>query len=86
MSATVTIRMDAKLKKQSEQTFKDMGLNMTTAFTIFAKTVVRLGKIPFEISSDPFYTEANQARLRKAVADLNSGKGKARKLIEVNGA
>ena len=74
MSATVTIRMDEKLKKQSEQVFKDMGLNMTVAFTIFAKTVVRLGKIPFEISSDPFYSKTNQTRLRKAVADLNADK------------
>jgi DNA-damage-inducible protein J len=86
MSATVTIRMDEKLKKQSEQVFKDMGLNMTVAFTIFAKTVVRLGKIPFEISSDPFYSKTNQARLRKAVADLNAGKGKVHELAEVAGA
>jgi len=86
MSATVTIRMDEKLKKQSEQVFKDMGLNMTVAFTIFAKTVVRLGKIPFEISSDPFYSKTNQTRLRKAVADLNAGKGKVHELAEVAGA
>ena len=86
MSATVTIRMDEKLKRQSEQVFKDMGLNMTVAFTIFAKTVVRLGKIPFEISSDPFYSKANQARLRKAIADLNAGKGKVHELAEVAGA
>jgi len=80
MSATITIRMDEKLKKQSKQVFKDMGLNMTTAFTIFAKTVVRLGKIPFEISNDPFYSEANQVRLHKSIADLNAGKGKVRKI------
>ncbi|MDR2579810.1 MAG: type II toxin-antitoxin system RelB/DinJ family antitoxin [Fibromonadaceae bacterium] len=86
MNATVTVRMDERLKKQSEQVFKDMGLNMTTAFTIFAKMVVRQGKIPFEISSDPFYSEANQARLHKAVADLNAGKGKVHELAEVASA
>ena len=86
MSATITIRMDEKLKKQSERVFKDMGLNMTVAFTIFAKAVVRLGKIPFEISGDPFYSEANQARLRKAIADLNTGKGKVHELAEVASA
>ena len=37
-------------------------------------------------TSDPFYSEANQARLRKAVADLNAGKGKAHELVEVTGA
>jgi len=82
MSATITIRIDEKLKKQSEQVFGDMGLTMTAAFTIFAKTVVRMGKIPFEIASDPFYSEANQERLRKSIASLNSGKGKAHELVE----
>ncbi|MCL1966547.1 MAG: hypothetical protein FWF67_01550 [Fibromonadales bacterium] len=38
--------------------------------------------IPFEITSDPFYSEANQERLRKSIADLNAGKGKAHDLIE----
>jgi len=82
MSTTITIRIDEKLKRQSEQVFEDMGLNMTAAFTIFAKTVVRMGKIPFEITSDPFYSEANQERLLKSIADLNAGKGKVHELIE----
>ena len=83
MSTTVTIRMDEKLKKQSEQIFDDMGLNMTTAFVIFAKAVVRLGKIPFEISAgDPFYSQVNKERLSKSIADLNAGKGKVHELIE----
>jgi DNA-damage-inducible protein J len=50
---------------------------------LFAKTVVRLGKIPFEISSDPFYSEANKARLRKSIADLNAGKGKTHKIKNI---
>ena len=65
MGAIVTFRMDAKLKKQSEQVFKDMGLNMTSAFTIFAKAVVRQGKIPFEISSDLSYNKPSKVRSRK---------------------
>ena len=36
-----------------------MGLNMTTAITMFAKAVVRQNKIPFEVTADPFYSEAN---------------------------
>jgi DNA-damage-inducible protein J len=61
-----------------------MGLNMTTAFTSFTKAVVRQGKIPFEIAADPFYNEANQARLMKSIAQLEAGKGTARDLIEVD--
>lgn len=68
--------MDENLKKQFEAFCSEIGMNMTTAFCVFAKTAVRQNRIPFEISaeSDPFYSEVNQARLRKAVADLNAGK------------
>jgi DNA-damage-inducible protein J len=83
-TTSITIRMDENLKKQAETLFEDMGLNMTTAFTIFTKAVVRQGKIPFEIAADPFYSEANQARLMKSIAQLEAGKGTARELIEVD--
>lgn len=39
----------------------DMGLSMTAAFTIFAKTVTREKRIPFEVSADPFYSETCNA-------------------------
>jgi len=58
----VSIRMDEILKKQAEKVFDEMGMNMTTAFTIFTKAVVRQGKIPFEISIEPFYSETNQRK------------------------
>lgn len=83
-TTSVTIRMDENLKKQAEVLFEDMGINMTTAFTIFVKTAVRQGKIPFEVTGDPFYSEANQARLRKAVSELESGKGTVHELVEVD--
>ena len=53
---TINVRMDAPLKKEVEALFNEMGLTMTSAFNLFARQVVRLKKIPFEISaeSDPF--------------------------------
>ena len=83
-TTSVTIRMEEDLKKQAEILFDEMGLNMTTAITIFTKAVVRQGKIPFEIAAHPFWSEANQAHLRKAVAALNAGQGIERELIEVD--
>ena len=38
-AVNVNFRMDAELKKNMEQVCEDMGLSMTTAFTIFAKKV-----------------------------------------------
>lgn len=37
----VNFRMDKDLKKSMEKTCSDMGMSMTTAFTIFAKTVTK---------------------------------------------
>ena len=83
-TTSITIRMDKSLKHQAENLFDDMGLNMTTAFTIFTKAAVRLGKIPFEIAGDPFYSKENQELLKRAIADLDAGKGQAHDLIEEN--
>lgn len=84
MTTSVTVRMDADLKKQAETLFADMGLSMTTAITLFAKAVVRQNKIPFEIKADPFWSESNQAFLRDAVAALDAGKGVTHDLIELD--
>lgn len=83
-TTSVTIRMDENLKKQAEALFDEMGLNMTTAITIFTKAVVRQKKIPFEISADPFYSDMNQTHLNKAITDLEAGKGTFHDLIEVD--
>lgn len=47
--ANVSIRMDDNLKKQAEDLFNDLGMNLTTAFTIFVKQAIREQGIPFEI-------------------------------------
>ena len=60
----------------------DMGLSMTAAFTIFAKTVTREKRIPFEVSADPFYSESNLKHLQRVAAELNSGKSVEHEIIE----
>ncbi len=80
----VNFRMDANLKKNMEQTCKELGLNMSTAFTIFARKVAREGRIPFDVAIDPFYSEKNMAVLERRIHDLESGKVKlvSHELIE----
>jgi DNA-damage-inducible protein J len=46
----MSIRMDTELKKQAEELFSDLGLNMTTAMTMFLRQAVRKQAIPFEIA------------------------------------
>jgi DNA-damage-inducible protein J len=83
---SINIRIDEDLKKQAEYLFSEFGMNMTTAFTIFVKAVVREQKIPFEISmpKDDFFNEYNQDRIRKAIADIKAGKGVVHDLIEMD--
>ena len=72
----VNFRMDEDLKKNMESTCKELGMNMSTAFIIFAKKVAREKRIPFDVSVDPFYSEENMKRLEKIISDIDSGKTK----------
>jgi len=80
----VNFRMDSDLKSSMEKTCNDLGLSMTTAFTIFAKKMIREQRIPFEVSVDPFYSEANISYLKSVISDIESGKSvlKEHELIE----
>lgn len=49
--ATFSVRMDENLKKQFDSLCSDFGMSMSTAINVFARTVVRERRIPFEIAS-----------------------------------
>lgn len=69
----VNIRMDEDLKKSFDYVCNELGLNMSTAITIFAKKVSREHRIPFEISFDPFYSDSNLKALAESKKQLESG-------------
>ena len=60
-TTNVTIRMDEDLKKQAEELFADLGMNMTTAIVTFTKQAVREQAIPFVISRNIPNEETIQA-------------------------
>ncbi len=70
----VNFRMDEDDKKGMEDVCKELGMSMTTAFTIFAKKMRRERRIPFEVSVDPFYSSANMAYLARITSEIDSGK------------
>lgn len=80
--AMVNFRMDEDLKKSMESVCKELGMNMTTAFIIFAKKMTREKRIPFDVSVDPFYSEANLRHIKAAINRLEEGKGQEHDLIE----
>ena len=74
--AMINFRIDEKIKKEMEKICREMGMSLTTAFTIFATKVTKERRIPFEITADPFYSESNIKYLEKVIADIESGKAK----------
>jgi len=49
-TTNVTMRIDEELKKQLQELVSNLGLDMTTFFTMSAKQAVREQRIPFEVS------------------------------------
>lgn len=93
MAATkaLNLRVDADLKAQAEQIFSELGLPTSTAITMFLKSVVRYGGLPFETRlhtrgkeklDDPFWSESNQRHLLASIRELDNGHGEEHELIE----
>ena len=82
--AQVNIRIDDELKSRADSIFEELGLNMTTAFTIFVRQTIRQGGIPFEITTrtDPFYNKENMKVLRQSIKEADEGKLTSHELIE----
>lgn len=72
-----SIRMDEDLKKQFSILCDSIGMNMTTAFCIFAKKAVSEQRIPFELTAnDPFYSDSNMKHLDKVINGIENGTAK----------
>lgn len=83
--ATVSFRMDENLKRQMERLCDDIGMNLTTAFTVFAKKAVRERRIPFSLDAGSIYTETiTEEYLDRAIAAMDAGMGKEHDLLEVD--
>jgi len=52
MSSTITIRVEENVKKEANNIFKEVGMDMSTAINIYLKQVIRSNGIPFPISAD----------------------------------
>ena len=75
-TANVTMRMDEELKSQLQELVSNLGMDMTTFFTIAAKQAVREQRIPFSVSMDvPNQdTKAAMEEVRKMKENPSMGK------------
>ncbi len=64
-----TVRMDSDTKKKLDDLCKDFGMSTNTAFNIFARTVVKSRRIPFELESEE---EVALRRAKEAVENIRA--------------
>ena len=64
----VNIRMDENTKNECNAFCNEIGISVSSAFNIFAKTVVREHRIPFEIT-----TEVPNALTKQTIEKADKG-------------
>ena len=72
----VNIRMDENTKKAFDAFCSEIGLSVSSVFNMFAKTVVREQRIPFEISAETPNKETREAiaEVQRMKTDSSIGK------------
>ena len=48
--STITVRLDADMKREAEDIAKSYGINLPTAFRMFAAEIVRTKSVPVNLS------------------------------------
>ncbi len=79
-SATINVRVDPELKQKAEAIYSELGMNLSTALTVFLRSSVRYGGIPFDLRLDAFNAEtlaamddvSNHRNLSKTYDDVDS--------------
>lgn len=51
LTSAINVQVDAKDKEMATNILKDLGLNMSTAISIFLKQIIKTDGIPFEIKN-----------------------------------
>ena len=78
VTTNVNFRMDKNLKIRFEKVCNELGLSMSTAFTVFAKTMVRQQRIPFDIS-----LEVPNEETLKSIENIEKGRNLSKRFSSV---
>ncbi|MDV7718299.1 type II toxin-antitoxin system RelB/DinJ family antitoxin [Pediococcus ethanolidurans] len=70
---TVSARIDADLKKRATTVTKNMGMDMSTAISLFLTKMVQENALPFRPEGNP---------LSQAISEMNAGEGKSFDSVE----
>lgn len=72
-NTNISFRIDEDLKNSFEQFCEDVGMNMTTAFTMFMKSTLQKDRLPFAVERNAFYSEANMKHIDEGIRQIENG-------------
>jgi DNA-damage-inducible protein J len=77
--------MDTAVKEQFDAFCRTVGMNTNTAINMFARTIIRNKRLPFDVRLDIEAPagEAYATMLNESITQLDAGKGHVHELIEV---
>ena len=75
MTTTITTRVSSEDKTLFDAFCESVGLTTSSAINMFIKATIREGEIPFKIKADPFFSDSNQALLRKSKKEMDETGG-----------
>ena len=73
---STNVSIDADIKKQAQELFAELGMDLSTAINIFIRQALRQHSIPFEITADDPNKETREAiaEVRRMKKDPTIGK------------
>jgi DNA-damage-inducible protein J len=72
--AQISLRIDDTLKRDADSLFKQLGMTLSSAVSVFLKQAVNRGGLPFPVVlSDPYYSPANTRWLDESIAQMKRG-------------
>lgn len=74
-TSLIQVRIDDTLKKDAENLFDELGIDLSSAIRVFLKQAVMRREIPFPIcTKDNFYRKENQIALKNSILELENGR------------
>ena len=79
MSKTsMSIRLDSEVKKQAQQVFSNLGMDMTTAINIFLRQAIQYQGLPFDVRLD------ENRKLLQVLTDLDQNRNMSQSFESVS--
>jgi DNA-damage-inducible protein J len=80
----LTIRIDENIKREAENLFNRIGLNISVAINVFFRQAIREQAIPFELKPyDDYYSGERLERILHSIAQAERGEIVTKTLAEL---